>query len=159
MKKIISSALVLAVAGTLAGSSVTQAQPAQPAGADLAITGGIFAGLTGAQVGQEIVFGYTVTNKSASRSADLSVTFTVTNGAAGRRDYICPLVSSHFNINPDIPGCEPGRLPAAKTETAGILVTSKATGTTTVTACASDLSGVPDPVPGNNCKKLSLRIR
>ena len=156
MKKIIASALVLAVAGTLAGSSVTQAQAA---GVDLSTTGSIFAGLTGAQVGQEILFGYTVTNNSASRSADLAVTFSVTNGTASRRDYICPLVSSHFNINADTPSSEPGRLPAGKTETVGVLATSRATGTTTVTACASNLSGLPDPVRGNNCKKLSLKIR
>ena len=132
---------------------------AQPAGVDLSITGSIFAGLTGAQLGQEIVFGYTVTNKSASRSADLAVTFTVTNGAADRRDYICPLVSSHFNINPDIPGVNRAAYPQPRPRVSGVLVTSKATGTTTVTACASNLSSVPDPVPGNNCKKLSLRIR
>ena len=147
MKKIILSALILAVAGTLAGSSVTQAQSARVdmSTVDLSTTGSIFAGLTGAQVGQEIVFGYTVTNNSASRSADLAVTFSVTNGTASRRDYICPLVSSHFNINPDTSSCEPGRLPAAKAETVGVLVTSRTTGTTTVIACASNLSGVPDP--------------
>ncbi len=156
MKKIILSALVLAVAGTVAASSVTQAQPA---GVDLSITGSMFAGLTGAQVGQEIVFGYTVTNNSASRSADLAVTFSVTNGTTSRRDYICPLISSHFNINPDTSSCEPGRLPPTKTETVAVLVSPRTTGTTTVTACASNLSGVRDPAPGNNCKRLSLKIR
>src|ERR1700712_3392318 len=116
MKKIISCALILAVAGTLAGSSVTQAQSA---GVDLSTTGSLFAGLTGAQVGQEIVFGYTVTNNSGSRSADLAVTFSITNGTASHRDYICPLVTSHFNINADTPTCEPGQLSAGKTETVG----------------------------------------
>src|ERR1700710_2584770 len=114
MKKIIMGALVLAVAGTLVGSSGARAQAA---GVALSTTGSIFAGLTGAQVGQEILFGYTVTNNSASRYADLAGTVSVTNGTAPRREYICPLVTSHFNINADPPTCEPGQLSAGQTET------------------------------------------
>jgi len=155
MKKGIFGAVVLAAVGTLLGSNATQAATTR---VDLSTTGSIFAGLTGAQTGQEIVFSFTVKNHSTNKSADLEVTFTTTNGTADGADYICPLIRNHFNINPDTPSCEPGALPANKSETVGILVTPETAGTMTVRACASNESNAPDPVPSNNCKTLSLAI-
>ena len=155
MKKGILGSLALAAVGILLGSTATQAATT---GVDLSTTGSIFAGLTGAQTGQEIVFTFTVKNHSSRKSAALEVTFSTTNGTADGSDYICPLIRNHFNINPDLPGCEPGLLPANHTETVGILVTPETAGTMTVRACASNESNSPDPVPSNNCKTLSLTI-
>ena len=155
MKKRILGAVALAAVGTLVGSNATQAATT---GVDLSITGSIFAGLRGAQTGQEIAFSFTVKNHSSTASADLEVRFSMTNGTADGSDYICPLIRNHFNINPDTPNCEPGVLPANKSETVGILVTPKAAGTMTVRACAANESNTPDPVSSNNCKTLSLAI-
>ena len=155
MKKSIFAAVALAAVGTLVGSNATLAATT---GVDLSTTGSIFAGLRGAQTGQEIVFSFTVKNHSTRASADLEVTFSMTNGTADGSDYICPLIRNHFNINPDTPSCEPGALPATKSETVGILVTPKTSGTMTVRACALNESNAPDPVPSNNCKTLSLAI-
>src|SRR6195952_5391243 len=155
MKKGILGSLALAAVGILLGSSATQAATT---GVDLSTTGSIFAGLTGAQTGHEIVFSFTFKNHSTRKSAALEVTFSMTNGTADGSKYICPLIRNHFNINPDTPSCEPGALPPTKSETVGILVTPKTSGTMTVRACASNESNAPDPVPSNNCKPLSLAI-
>ena len=127
-------------------------------GVDLGITGGTVAGVRSAQQGQELGFSFTVTNHSTTGSADLAVTFTVTHGTAGISDYICPLISNHFNINPDTPACEPGFLAYGKSTGTAILVTPTGAGTMTVKACASNLAGTTDPTPSNNCKTLSVPI-
>jgi uncharacterized repeat protein (TIGR01451 family) len=157
MRKFAVGAFALALAGTATfmSSQVTQAAART---VDLSTTGSIFANLTGAQIGQEVVYSFTVKNKSTTTAANMAVTFSVTNGTADGSDYVCPLISSHFNINPDTPSCEPGSLPATKTETVGILVAARRTGTTTVKACASILDSVTDPVSSNNCKTLRLTI-
>ena len=82
------------------------------------------------------------------------------NGTVGGGDYICPLVGSGFDINPDSPSCETGMLGPHKTTQAAILVDTPSTPgvTMTVQACGSDLNGSTDPVPGNNCTTLSVPI-
>ena len=135
--------------------------PAQATtGPDLAMTGSVVAGVTSAQSSQHLPFTFTMTNKSSSTAAgSVSFTFTVTNGTADTADYVCPLTSNHFDINPDTPSCEPGGLAATKSTRAAIIVTpSISTGTVTVRSCASDLTGSTDPVSSNNCKSLSIKI-
>jgi hypothetical protein len=127
-------------------------------GVDLGITGSTVAGVHSAQQGQELGFGFTVTNHSTTRSADLAVTFTVTHGAANISDYICPLISNHFDINPDGSSCEIGSLAHGKSTGVAILVAATGAGTMTVKACASNLAGTTDPTPSNNCKTLSVPV-
>jgi uncharacterized repeat protein (TIGR01451 family) len=154
---VVPAAALLTVAGV---SSFTSANATT--GIDLSMTGSAVAGVTSAQwgVGQEVAFTYALKNKSTTASANVSFTFTITNGTApDPGDYICPLIRNHFDILPDTPACEPGALGAGGTAQAAILATPSAAGTMTVKACAQNLSAtVPDPVSSNNCKTLSVKI-
>src|SRR5690349_41637 len=117
------------------------------------------AGVTSAQTGgHELAFSFSTKNNSTTTSASLAVTFTVTNGTLDATDYICPLISNHFDIDPDTPSCEPGVIGPGKTASTGLLVATKNSGTLTVKACASNLDSPVDPVPSNNCKTLSVKI-
>jgi hypothetical protein len=150
---------VFAALGAACTVGVTSSgSQAVTSGLDLAMTGSVVAGVSGAQLGQEVPFTFTMTNKSTSTSADVEFVFTVTNGSTDSGDYVCPLISDHFNINPDTPACEPGVLQARRSTRAAILVTPKATGTMTVKACAGNLQSIADPVSTNNCKTLKLSI-
>jgi hypothetical protein len=146
----------------LVGVSLPATAVQAATGIDLSMTGSTVAGVTGAQPGQEVGFAFSMQNKSTTKTAGSVVfTFTVTGGSADNSDYICPLITNHFNINPDTPACEPGDLPAGKTAQAAILVTpTGGSGTSVIVkACASSsLSAPADPVPSNNCKTLSLKI-
>jgi hypothetical protein len=145
--------IVVTGLGTLVATTSSEARPA---GVDLAMTGSVVAGVTGAQSGQELAFAFTLRNRGTV-PIDTSFTFTVENGTVS--DYICPLVSSGFNIDPDSPACETGWLDAHKTTQAAILVqTPSAAGVMTVRACASDLNGSTDPVPDNDCATLRVPI-
>jgi hypothetical protein len=148
---------VLAVAAGTIGAATSSSQAAT-SGLDLAMSGSNVAGVSGAQPTQEVPFSFTMTNKSTSTSAPVAFIFTVKNGSAASSDYVCPLVSSHFNIFPDTPACDPGALPVGKSTRAAILVTPKAAGIMTVRACAVNLVNKTDPVSTNNCKTLKLAI-
>jgi len=149
--------LVVTGLGTLAAT--TPGEATTP-GVDLVMTGSVVAGVTGAQPGQELAFVFTMRNRSRTTSVDASFTFTVENGTVSGSDYICPLVRSGFNINPDSPACEIGMLGPRKATQAALLVETPSTPgvTMTVKACASDLNGSLDPVPGNNCRTLKVPI-
>lgn len=83
--------------------------------------------------------------------------FTLANATADAADYVCP-TADHALINPDTLACEPGFLAGGKSTSAAILVTPTITsGTVTVTACANDEDGLPDPNPSN--KTVSIRIQ
>ena len=155
MRKVILTALALISASVLGGGTATSAATTT---IDLATSGSVVPTIRSAEVGQELAFLFTTTNKSTTASADLSVTFAVKNGSVRGSDYICNLISNHFAISPDTPSCEPGPLGPAKTTRNAILVTAVATGTMTVRACSTALNGYPDPVSSNNCKTLSVRI-
>ena len=155
-KMIVSSAFALAAASTV-GVAASSSQAATTS-VDLAMTGSVVAGVKSAQPGQEVPFLFTMKNNSTTSSATADFVFTVTNGSADVSDYVCPLISTHYNINPDTSACEPGVLGVGKATQAAILVTAKATGTTTVKACVHNESATPDPVTSNNCKTLSLPI-
>jgi hypothetical protein len=126
---------------------------------DLSLTGGTVAGYTAAQSYQELPVSFTMTNHgSIATSVDFQ--FTITNATVSGEDYVCPTVGDGFNINADTPFCEPGVLGAHKQTSAAILVTpSISSGTVIVQACANDEAGHHDPVPGNNCKSVSIPIR
>jgi len=156
MRRTALAAIVIAVMGTLAGA---QAVSAASTGVDLATTGSVMAGVTSAQAGgQELAFSFSTKNNSTTTSVSLAVTFTVTNGTLNATDYICPLISNHFNINADTPSCEPGVIGPGKTASTGLLVATKNSGTLTVKACSSNLDGLVDPVSSNNCRTLSVKI-
>jgi Domain of unknown function DUF11 len=146
----------LLAAATAGSVAIATSSSAATGSVDLGVTGSIFAGVTSAQ-GQEIPFGFTTTNHSGSASADVAVKFTITNGtAASGSDYVCPLISNHFDIDHDTSTCEPGTLSHGRTTMDGVIVTPVRAGTVTVKACVTGL-GSTDPVPSNNCKTLSVK--
>ena len=129
-------------------------------GVDLGMTGSTVAGYTSAQSGQELPVTFTIKNHSTTTSATVDFFFTITHATADASDFVCPLVSNHFNIFPDTPACEVGVLGAGKSTSAAILVTPNiSTGTVTVRACAMNETGSPDPVSSNNCKTVSIPIK
>jgi hypothetical protein len=146
----------IGLAGTLL---LTTSSQATTTSVDLGITGSTVAGFTKAQPGQELPVTFTIKNHSTTAAASISFYFTVTHATAtSPSDYICPLISNHYNINPDTPACEPGTLGYGKSTSAAILVTPTiTTGTVTVKACAQNLS-TTDPVASNNCKTVSIAI-
>jgi Domain of unknown function DUF11 len=157
MRKIALSTVGLAAMTTFA---VSTGSDAATTAADLSMTGNVVAGVQSSQSGQEVPFLFKLTNKSTTTSANVSFYFSITNGTASDSvdDYVCPLISNHFNIYPDTPACEPGSLAAGKTTQAAILVTPKSGVTTmSVKACAQNLSST-DPTSSNNCKTLSVKI-
>ena len=155
MRKIALAALTLISAGALAGTTVSDAATTT---IDLSTTGSVVPTIKSAEVGQELAFLFTTTNKSGTASADLGVTFTVTKGSVQASDYICNLISTHFAIGPDTPSCEPGLLGPGKSTRNAILVTATTTGTMSVKACSTILNNYSDPVASNNCKTLTVRI-
>jgi hypothetical protein len=151
---------LLGAATTLIGMLLlTTASQASTTTVDLSITGGTVAGYTKAQHGQELPVVFTMKNHSTTTGASVSFYFTLTQATAGISDYTCPLISNHYNINPDTPACEPGVLGYGRSTSAAILVTPTIySGTVTVRACAQDLNGYADPVSSNNCKTVSIAI-
>src|SRR6476469_6897301 len=98
-----------------------------------------------------------MTNHSSTKSADIRFTSSPVHGTGinDGANYICP------GASPDTPSCEQGVLPAGHVARAAIIITPPRNTTfhrMSVTACASDLSGGTDPVPGNNCKQLTIAI-
>lgn len=148
----VGSCAAVVVALTLSTNST-----AATTGVDLGITGSTVAGVVLGQVGQKLAFSFTVKNHSTTTSASLGITFTVARGTANGTDFICPMISNHFDINPDEPTCEPGTLRHGRSTRAAIVVTPTSTGTLTVKACAEN-QGDTDPVSSNNCKTISVPI-
>jgi hypothetical protein len=149
-----------AAAGLLSLTSTSQA--ATTTGLDLAMTGAsVVDGVKVMQSGGQLVpFSFTAKNNSTT-AVDLNFTFTLINGASEPQNYICPLVVSKFDINPDTDDCEVGSLAAGHTSSAGVIVW--ATGASgqyvTVKGCATNFGiGGSDTVPSNNCKTLKVQI-
>jgi hypothetical protein len=154
MRKIILGAVSLAAAVAFVGATVSDAATTGP---DLSITGSV-AGVKSTPLGKQLPFIFTVTNKSATRTAELNVTFTVTNGAVASNGYVCPLISNGRDIDPDTPSCETGYLGSGKTAMTGVIVPASRSGRTlSVKACVMDINST-DPVPSNNCKTLSVVV-
>jgi hypothetical protein len=145
----------MVAAGLLSLSSASQAATT---GHDLAITtASVVDGVKVTQgSGQLVPFSFTAKNNS-SQAADLNFTFTVTHGSDV--GYICPLPGSGVDIDPDTPNCELGSLASGHSSSAGII--ASATGASgqylTVKACVTDFT-TTDPVPGNNCRTLKVKI-
>jgi hypothetical protein len=138
---------------------LTTASQAATTKVDLSITGQTVAGYTKAQYGQELPVMFTMKNRSPRTATSVAFSFTLTNATADGSDYTCPLISNHYNINPDSPNCEPGVLGHGASTSAAIMVTPTiVTGTVTVQACAEDLESHGDPVSSNNCKTVSIPI-
>jgi hypothetical protein len=129
---------------------------AQSGNADLAMSGRVVAGVTGAQIGQHVPFEFVMRNNGPGTAEDIAFTFTIRNGASA--EYVCPLAGSGFDINPDTPNCETGALAAGHQTRAAIVAYSRSTGRLTVKACARDLNGATDPTPGNNCAVRTIPI-
>ncbi|HST47436.1 hypothetical protein [Jatrophihabitans sp.] len=145
----------LALAGTL---SLTTASQASTTHVDLSITGNTVAGYTTGGYDKELPVVFTMKNRSGT-AVSVDFYFTFGNATAELSDYTCPLISNHALIDPDSPACEPGVLGARRSTSAAILVTPTiSSGTVTVTACAQDEDGYPDPVPADNCKTVSIPV-
>jgi hypothetical protein len=128
---------------------------ARSKGVDLSITGFVVAGVTSAEGSMHVPFSFTVTNRSVTAAA-IDITYTLTGGSASNDDYVCPMVGTGADINPDTPDCEPGILAGHRSTSAAIIVTATVAGTMTVQACVGAGTVEPDPVPGNNCMSLSI---
>jgi hypothetical protein len=157
MRRMIVGVVGLATIGALVGTTTSDAATTR---IDLSMTGSVVAGVTSAETFHELPFTFTMKNNSTTKAADSVVfTFSITNGTAATEDYVCPLISNHFAINPDTPACEPGTLGAGKSARAAILVQpTKSQTTLKVRACASSNATINDPVSSNNCKTLSVKI-
>jgi hypothetical protein len=147
-------------AGVLAMTSTSQASTI---GVDLSMSGSVVAGVASASTYKQVPFTFMIKNKSTTTAADISFNFSpIVNGTASdySADYVCPLTTNHYDINPDSSSCEPGTLGPGKSSSAAIIVTPSGSSgqTVTVKACAQNLSGAPDPVSSNNCKTLSIKI-
>jgi hypothetical protein len=153
---VLSLAVIVITAGVIVASAAQQSQ-ARTAGVDLSMKGYVVAGLRNASWPSHVAFAFTMTNHSSTTSADIAFTFSAVHGTGinDGANYICP------GASPDTPACEPGALAAGHSARAGIIITPPRNTSfhrMTVTACASDLAGTSDPVPGNNCKQLTIAI-
>jgi hypothetical protein len=158
MRKFIIFPALLAIIGLIGLVANSSGSAASPTSVDLSITGAVVAGVTSAEGSMHVPFSFTVTNRSGT-AADIVIGFTLTGGSApDGRDYVCPLVGTGADINPDGTFCEPGLLAGGRSTSAAIIATPTATGTMTVQACVSAKTRGPDSVPSNNCKSLSIRI-
>jgi len=143
---VLTAAALVVVAGALVGSAASQASSAPR----FKITGTVVAGVQSAQRGgsQELTFAFTAKNtSSAAQQADFN--YSVTNGTAA--NYICPLVSNHFDIAPDSPACELGSLaPYQTAQSALIVITGNSAGPMTVKMCIQNTTF---------CKTLTVTLQ
>lgn len=125
--------------------------------ADLAVNQAYVAGgATSAEYGQSLTFVFGARDNGPG-AADVSINLVTIRGLQ-RTALQCVLPNGQV-IDPDGNSCEPGVTRAG--HSAGRLVlTGTVTGTSNIVvrACASDLSGAPDPVSGNNCKRLRVTL-
>ena len=147
---------VVMTSGVMVASAASESQ-ATTSGVDLSMTGFVVSGLQSATWPSHVAFAFVMTNHSRTTSADIAFTFSAWHGTGinDGANYICP------GASPDTPSCEPGSLPPGHIARAGIIITPPRNTPyhrMSVTACASDLSGTTDPVPGNNCKRLTIAI-
>ena len=152
---LIVAGVVMVAAGTIAGTAPSQATTGSASAQATAsphwtVTGSVVSGVKTSSPGRVLAFSFSVTN-TGSAPADTIITYTSTNSTYV--DIVCPLPSSHYNISPDTPSCEPGVLAPMKTaQSAIILGVGPAVGTMTVKACVG-ASAVP---PG--CKTLTVGV-
>jgi Domain of unknown function DUF11 len=150
--------LAIGAVTAVAAGALTAAVSSQAAtpGVDLGITGSVVTGVTHVDIGQEVPFTFTMKNHSSTRTANVAFAFTNT-ATAGGDDYLCA-TTTHSTVSPDTPDCEPGDLLAGQSVNAAIMLHATRSGTLTVTACALNLNGTPDPVSSNNCKTLNVTV-
>jgi hypothetical protein len=146
--------VIVTTAGVLVANAASQSQ-ARTSGIDLSMNGYVVSGLRNATWPSHVAFAFTMKNNSESADGDIAFTFSAVHGTGinNGANYICP------GASPDTPSCEPGSLAAGHIARAAIIITPPRNTTfhrMRVTACASDLTGSTDPVPGNNCKQLSV---
>jgi hypothetical protein len=152
-------ALGLSGAGIFANVSQATAQsPNTSSKADLVLTGSVAGGETSTESSHLIVFVFNLTNKGPGNiDSSADTTMTAVNGGT-LVDTMCVLLNG-FGINPDGPSCEQGRLAAHQSVKSTFIVQPSGPGVTvSLTACGSNESGIPDPVPSNNCKTLAVDI-
>jgi hypothetical protein len=147
--------VVVATVGVVVGRASAASQSKRTSGVDLSMNGHVVSGLQNATWPSHVAFAFSMTNHSSTTSADIAFTFSAVHGTGidNGANYICP------GASPDTPSCEPGFLAPGATAHAAIIITpprNTAFHRMRVTACASDLNGTTDPVPGNNCKQLSV---
>jgi hypothetical protein len=153
-KIVLAVAVVVATAGVMVANAASQSQ-ARSSGIDLSMSGYVVSGLRNATWPSHVAFAFAMRNNSATADDDIAFTFTAVHGTGVNdgANYICP------GASPDTPSCEPGSLAPGHIARAAIILTPPRNTTfhrMRVTACASDLTGSTDPVPGNNCKQLSI---
>ena len=155
-KIVLGLAAVVLTVGVMVTNAADESQ-ATTAGVDLSMSGYVVSGLRSASWPSHVAFAFTMTNHSSTTSADIAFTFTAVHGTGinDAANYICP------GASPDTPSCEPGFLAPGHVARAAIIITPPRNTPyhrMFVTACASDLSGTADPVPGNNCRQLTIAI-
>jgi hypothetical protein len=155
-KIVLGVAAVVMTAGVTLANAATESQ-ATTSGVDLSMGGYVVSGLQSALWPSHVAFAFTLTNHNTTTSADIAFTFSAVHGTGinDGANYICP------GASPDTPSCEPGFLAPGHIARAGIIITPPRNTTyhrMSVTACASDLNGSPDPVPTNNCTQLTIAI-
>jgi hypothetical protein len=156
---------VLALAVLAAGGTAQAGPSAAPTSerilsADLAVTGFVAGGETTVESSHPVVFVFTIKNNGPSvvdSSADLHYTV-VRHGTV--TDQLC-ILPSHHGFNADSPFCEPGQLKVGQRARMTLIVQPESgiTGVrVSVRVCSSNESDIPDPVSGNNCLTLGVRI-
>lgn len=156
-KIVLAVLVVVTTVGAVTAGVASAASHSQErkAGVDLSMSGYVVSGLRNASWPSHVAFAFTMTNHSTTTAADIAFTFSAVHGTGVNNgaNYICP------GASPDTPSCEPGFLAPGHLARAAIIITPPRNTTfhrMRVTACASDLNGTTDPVPGNNCKELSI---
>jgi hypothetical protein len=154
MRTLVAIGTVTAAAAAVLTAAVSS--QAATTGVDLGITGTVVTGVTRVDIGQELPFSFTIKNHSSTRTANVAFVFTNV-ASAGGDDYLCA-TTTHSTVSPDTPDCEPGDLGPGQLVNAAIMLRATRSGLLTVTACASNLNGTPDPVSSNNCKTLHVTV-
>ncbi len=152
---LIVAGIVVVAAGTVAGTTTSQAttgpvSATAAAGPHWTVTGSVVSGVKTSSPGRVLAFSFSVTNTGAV-AADTIITYTSTNSTYV--DIVCPLPSTHYNISPDTPSCEPGILAPKKTaQSAIILGVGPAIGAMTVKVCVGPSTAPP------GCKTLTVGV-
>jgi hypothetical protein len=150
-------AMLVAVAGGAVGG-VGQSRAASSS-ADLAASGMVAGGERTVESSHPVVFVFTLRNKgpaTVDSSADIEYT-SIKNGTFV--DQLC-ILSNGNSFNADQPGCEYGELRPGEWARMTLIVqpTRNVSGPLSVRVCASNESGIPDGVRGNNCTTKTVML-
>jgi hypothetical protein len=156
----VGAGLVAVPVGVAAGVASTSGAEAAH-GPDLAVVQAYVAGAArSAELGESLTFVFSARDNGPG-PADLAIDLRTIrgidrDGVATRLSCVLP---NGFVIEPDGDFCEPGPLRPGQ-RAASLVFTGDVTGLSdiVVRACATNLSGTPDPKPGNNCRTLRVAL-